>query len=87
MRKREQVSVPLDRELREFVERAAAKEDRSVTGQIRHWVAQLQRQAVEQTGARAGIVRVGQRAGNSSTDKSDGNRRHGADQGPTRKAI
>jgi hypothetical protein len=54
MRKREQISVPLERELREFVERTAAKEDRSVAGQIRHWVAQVQRQAAEQQPAQSG---------------------------------
>jgi CopG-like RHH_1 or ribbon-helix-helix domain, RHH_5 len=32
----EQVSVPLPAELREFVERAAEREDRSIAGQIRH---------------------------------------------------
>jgi len=48
MRKREQISVPLDPELREFVERAAAKEDRSVAGQIRHLVAQAARDAARQ---------------------------------------
>jgi hypothetical protein len=41
--RREQVSVPLDPELREFVERAAAQEDRSVAGQIRHFVAEAAR--------------------------------------------
>ena len=43
MAKREQVSVPLPAELREFVERAAEREDRSVAGQIRHFVAQAAR--------------------------------------------
>ena len=38
-----QVSVPLTRELREFVERAAEREDRSVAGQIRHFVAEAAR--------------------------------------------
>jgi hypothetical protein len=44
MAKREQVTVPLDRELREFVERVAEREDRSVAGVIRHLVAQAARQ-------------------------------------------
>jgi len=48
MRRREQVTVPLDPELREFVERAAAEEDRSVAGQIRHFVAQAARMAAKQ---------------------------------------
>ena len=43
MAKREQVTVPLDRELREFVERVAEREDRSVAGVIRHMVAQFAR--------------------------------------------
>jgi hypothetical protein len=38
-----QVSVPLDPELRAFVERAAEREDRSVAGQIRHLVAEAAR--------------------------------------------
>jgi hypothetical protein len=45
MRKREQVSVPLDPELRAFVERAAEREDRSLAGQIRHLIAQAARAA------------------------------------------
>jgi hypothetical protein len=40
MAKREQISVPLDPELREYVERTAAKEDRSAAGQIRHLIAE-----------------------------------------------
>jgi hypothetical protein len=43
MARREQVSVPLEPELRAFVERAAAQEDRSVAGQIRHLVAEAAR--------------------------------------------
>jgi len=39
MSKREQVSVPLDRELREFVEREAEREDRSMAAMIRRIVA------------------------------------------------
>jgi hypothetical protein len=38
-----QISVPLDRELRAFVERQAAREDRSLAGQIRHLVAEAAR--------------------------------------------
>jgi hypothetical protein len=49
--KAEQVSVPLSRELREFVERQAAREDRSVAGQIRHLVAEAARAQAE-AGAR-----------------------------------
>jgi hypothetical protein len=42
-KRREQLSVPLDPELREFVERTAEREDRSVAGQIRHLVAEAAR--------------------------------------------
>jgi hypothetical protein len=46
MKKRDyQVSVPLDQALREFVERAAEREDRSLAGQIRHLVAEAARHA------------------------------------------
>jgi hypothetical protein len=38
-----QVSVPLPADLREFVERAAEQEDRTIAGQIRHLVAQAAR--------------------------------------------
>jgi hypothetical protein len=44
MAKREQqISVPLDPDLREFVERLAAREDRTVAGQVRHLIAQARR--------------------------------------------
>jgi hypothetical protein len=44
MRKRDhQVSVPLDPELREFVEQSAAREDRTVAGQVRHLIAEAAR--------------------------------------------
>jgi hypothetical protein len=42
-KRREQISVPLDRALREFVERLAEQEDRSVAGAIRHLVAEAAR--------------------------------------------
>ena len=38
-----QVSVPLPADLREFVERAAEQEDRTIAGQIRHLVARAAR--------------------------------------------
>ena len=38
-----QVSVPLPADLREFVERAAEQEDRTIAGQISHLVAQAAR--------------------------------------------
>jgi hypothetical protein len=38
-----QISVPLDNELREFVEEQAAQQDRSVAGQIRHYVCEAAR--------------------------------------------
>jgi len=44
MAKREhQISVPLDPHLREFVERAAEREDRSMAQMIRHLVADAMR--------------------------------------------
>ncbi len=43
MRKREQLSVPLPPRLREFIEREAEREDRSVAGQVRHLVAEAAR--------------------------------------------
>ena len=46
-----QVSVPLPVALREFVERAAEREDRSVAAQIRHSVASAARAAAEQEGS------------------------------------
>jgi hypothetical protein len=42
---KQKVSVPLDRELREFVEAQAQAEDRSLAGQIRHVLAEAARQA------------------------------------------
>ena len=45
MRKRSQISVPLDPELVEFVERTAEREDRTVAAQVRHYVAEAARQA------------------------------------------
>jgi hypothetical protein len=51
MAKREQVTVPLDRELREFVERVAEREDRSVAGVIRHLVAQAARRQEQEQAA------------------------------------
>lgn len=33
-----QISVPVDRELRAAIEQAAEAENRSVAGQIRHWI-------------------------------------------------
>lgn len=50
MAKREQISVPLDPELREYVERTAAREDRSVAGQIRHFVAEAARRSMPAAG-------------------------------------
>ena len=45
MRKREQLSVPLDAELREFVERAAEIEDRPAAAWVRRLIAQAARKA------------------------------------------
>jgi hypothetical protein len=49
MTNREQISVPLPAELREFVKRAAEREDRSVAGQIRHLVAEAARREADQS--------------------------------------
>jgi hypothetical protein len=38
-----QITVPLDAPLRQFIERAAAREDRTLAGQIRHLVAEAAR--------------------------------------------
>lgn len=40
-----QVSVPLDPQLRAFVEQAAEREDRTMAGQIRHLVAEAARRS------------------------------------------
>ena len=54
-KRREQVSVPLDAEQRdEFVEEQAARQDRSLAGQIRHWVAAAMRQESEAGGRAMG---------------------------------
>jgi hypothetical protein len=37
--RRDQISVPIDAELRREIERVAAVEHRTVAGQIRHWIA------------------------------------------------
>ena len=49
--RKDQVSVPIDAELRLAVERAAAQEHRSVAGQIRHWI--VNGLAAQQHGAAA----------------------------------
>ena len=52
MSKREnQITVPLDRELREFIEQLAAREDRSVAAMVRRIIAQAARQSEMQEGA------------------------------------
>jgi uncharacterized protein (DUF1778 family) len=43
--KRNQISVPLDPKLRELVERAAAREDRTMAGWIRRIIAEAARAA------------------------------------------
>lgn len=50
MSKREnQISVPVSSELRAFVEREAAREDRTVAGQVRHLIAEAARREGEQS--------------------------------------
>jgi hypothetical protein len=53
--RRDQITVPIDRALREEIERAAAAECRSMSGQIRHWIldALAARQGQSQQPARA----------------------------------
>jgi hypothetical protein len=54
MSKRDQVSVPLPAELKAFVAQAAARDDRTVAGQIRHILADwAARQASTETRAAA----------------------------------
>ena len=43
--RREQITVPLDAELRAFVERRAAQEDRTVASLVRHILAETARRA------------------------------------------
>jgi hypothetical protein len=40
-----QLSVPIDSELRQFLERMAAREDRTLAAQVRHLLAEAARQA------------------------------------------
>jgi hypothetical protein len=48
MSKREnQLTVPLDRELREFIERQAVEQDRTLAGAVRHLLAEAARQEQE----------------------------------------
>jgi len=44
---REQICVPVDRELREFVERTAERETRTIAGQVRHWIETARRDTQE----------------------------------------
>jgi hypothetical protein len=43
MSKREQVTVPLPTDLRDYVERVAVREDRTVASTIRHFIAERAR--------------------------------------------
>jgi len=47
-----QVSVPMDEALRRFLEEAAAREHRTVAGQVRFLVAEAARQESERAGVR-----------------------------------
>jgi hypothetical protein len=50
--------VPLEPEQREFVERTAAREDRTLAGQIRHFIAEVARRVqVEERTAWDGYAR------------------------------
>lgn len=48
-----QISVPLDSALREFVSRSAAEQDRTLAGQVRHLIAEAARQSQQSAGAQA----------------------------------
>lgn len=48
MKKQNQLSVPLDQHLREFVEQSAEREDRSAAAFVRHLVAEAARRAQTQ---------------------------------------
>jgi hypothetical protein len=61
-----QVSVPLDPALRQFVEQQAAREDRTVAGQIRHWLAGAR------SGSGAGCMSMAQIIGAGLAWKRDG---------------
>jgi hypothetical protein len=52
--RREQISVTLDPDLRIFAEQVAAREDRTLAGQIRHWVAEAARRAATDRAADRG---------------------------------
>jgi hypothetical protein len=43
-REREQITVPISAELRTFLEELAAREERTIAGQVRHLIAQAARQ-------------------------------------------
>ena len=45
MTNRDQISVPLPAELREFIKNSAEREDRTVAGQIRHLIAEAHRRS------------------------------------------
>jgi len=47
MAKRDQISVPLSPPLRAFVQRTAEREDRTLAGQIRHFVAEAPKADIE----------------------------------------
>jgi hypothetical protein len=57
MAKREQISVPVNPELRNAVERAAAREDRTVANWIRRVIAEAVRKAADGEQRAAGSVR------------------------------
>jgi len=48
-----QLSVPLDPALRQFIEREAERQDRTVAGQVRHLIAEAARQSVAHDEERA----------------------------------
>jgi uncharacterized protein (DUF1778 family) len=43
MSKRQQITIPINEELRTFIERAAAREDRSVASMVRRFISEAAR--------------------------------------------
>lgn len=56
MARRNQISVPVDPALREFVEREAEREDRSLAAQVRHVLAEAARKAQAKEAHHARVV-------------------------------
>jgi hypothetical protein len=57
--KREQITVPLPAELREYVERVAAREDRTVACAVRHFIAEAARREARSEPSAIGAPEIG----------------------------